>query len=386
MASQEEDFVDAADSFLAKIEASRLVSEKELEAIRRDLVRDVKAEVRKTVKGLQTTKVGAAKLVLPNSANLRKINLSTERVRTRMSSFRLSYLDRSQVGKLKADGTMTDDPKKFIRHSRRLARHAREFLTRIGELEPSLQEEIDATLLQLEDNDMDLLKLEVKSMTRMKETMLRAVNGRKERGQVLTEIDDWDLNKQLWNLSLLEHPDAVVRNIFANATEAMGKATTEKITEIAVRAHVFVGLPPEAAAAMTPSSRIADFAWRLFDTKALNEKFKALPGKQGSPSTWKGLGLDFGTREWYIPVPPRLVVGLTPIAVARRATAIATADLLASRQAAATVASRRAALARQEAKAREIAEQQDRIAQADREIAEEFDRLSEITTVPPPPL
>lgn len=329
MATDPESFMDAADDYLRKVEASKLVSKKELENVRKELVRDLKRETKQTVRSLQTTRVGAAKVLVRNSANMRKINLSTERSRKRFSSFRLNYLDRSQVQNLTTSGTLGGDPKKFIRHSRRLARHAREFLGKIKELEPSLQEEIDATLAQIEDNDLDLLKLEFKSWTRLRETMLRGVNGKKERGQVLKEIDDWDINRSLFNLSLLEHPDAVVRELFANASERMASATTTVISEIPKVAHVFVGLPPAAATALTPSSRTAEFAWRLFDTKSLNEKFKALPGKQGSPSSWRGLGLNFNTKEWYIPVPPSMVEELTPLSAARRAAQLEVAAQLA---------------------------------------------------------
>lgn len=319
MATDPESFMDATEDFLGKIEKSKLVSKKELEAVRQELVDDQKADAKRTVEGMQTATVGGAKVLVRNSDNLRKLNLSTERRREKLSSFRLSYLDRNQVQRLTSDGTLNDDPKKFIRHSRRLARHAREFLTQIGEAEPQLQEEVDAALAQIEDNDMDLLKLEVKSLTRLTETMLRGLNSQKERGQVLKEIEDWDMNRQLFNLSLLEHPDAVVRTLFANASERMASAATTDVSEIPKLAHVFVGLPPAAAKSMTPASRTAEFAWRLFDQKSLQEKYDKLPAKQASPSSWRDLGLNFNTKEWYIPVPPAIVEGLRPIAAAKRA-------------------------------------------------------------------
>lgn len=379
MATDPESFMDAAQDFLAKMEASKLIAQDELEAVRKELVRDVKREARKTARSLQTAKIGAAKILIPNADNLRKINLSSERTRTRLSSFRLSYLDRSQVTRLTEDGTMSQDPKKFIRHSRRLARHAREFLVQIKETEPSLEEEVDATLLQLEDNDLDLLKLEVKSMTRMKETLLRGVQGRKERGQVLKEIDDWDINRQLFNLSLLEHPDAVVRDLFASATEAMGSATTTKVSEIAKRAHVFVGLPPTAAANMTKNSRVADLSWRLFSTADVDKKFKALPGKQASPGGRRGLGLGFNTKEWYIPVPPSMVEGLTPLAVAARSRAFAAAEAAAASRLAAQSAAAREELAAIEARQRAAEEAAEKRLETERKALEKFERDSAIT-------
>ncbi len=351
MAVSPERFVEASDDFLAKMEASKLVSANELEAVRKELVRDIKREARGTVKGLQTAQVGASRVLVPNSENLKKINLSTERVRNRMSSFRLNYLDRDQVKLLTEDGTMNDDPKKFIRHSRRLARHSREFLNRIKELEPELEEEVDIALQQIEDNDMDLLKLEVKSFTRIKETMLRGVNGRKQRGEVLREIEDFDIDRGLFNLSLLEHPDATVRSIFANASERMAEASTLKTKVTAKRAHVFVGLPPGKAARMTPASRTADIAWRVFDQKSINEKFAALPPIQGSKSSWRGLGLGYNTGEFYVPVPPSVVEGLAAIATNKRAQAIALAEanLLAKQAAQISKEEARAAEAREAA-------------------------------------
>lgn len=333
MAPKPETFMDAAEDLVAKLEASRLVAQGELEQVRKEIVRDLKREAKDTVQGLQTAKVGATKILVPNQANLQRINLSTERIRQRMSSFRLNYLDRGQVSQLKEDGALTKDPKKFIRHSRRLARHAREFLGKIGELEPDLQEEIDATLLEIEDNDMDLLKLEIRSMTRMKETMLRAVNGRKERGQVLKELDDWDMNRQLYNLSLLEHQDATVRQLFANSSERMASRSTTKVSEIPKRAHVLVALPPGPAAKLRPNSRTADLVWRVMDTASVKERFKKQPGTQAAQGSWRGLGLGFNTREWYVPVPPEIVEGLAPLAVAKRAEQLALAEEFARSQA-----------------------------------------------------
>lgn len=340
MATDPVSFMNAADDFLAKVEASKLVAKNELETIRKGLVQDLRRETKATVNSLQTATVGAAKILVPNSDNLRKINLSTERSRKRMSSFRLSYLDRTQVSNLASDGsTLPEDKAKFIRHSRRLARHAREFLTQIKELEPTLQEEVDATLLQLEDNDLDLLKLEVKSFTRMRETMLRGVQGRKERGQVLKEIDDFDINRSLFNLSLLEHPDAVVRDLLATASERMGSAVTEKISEIPKAAHVFVGLGPDAMSKTGPAGRTAEIAFNLFDTKTLNDKYKNAPGRQASPGGWRGLGMGFNTKEWYLPVPPSLVTGaageeLLALAAVKRATLLGGAESVAIKDAA----------------------------------------------------
>lgn len=334
MATDAESFMDAADDLVRQLEKSKEVSKKELEAVRKELVADLKAEAKAAIQSMQTTQLGAAKVLIPNSDAMRKINITSQRMRKRLSSFRLSYLSPSQVNTLKSDGReLNDDPKKFIRHSRRLARHAREFLTQIGELEPTLQEEVDSTLAMIADNDMDLLKLEVKSMTRLTETLIRGVNGRKRQSQVVKEIDDWDMNRGLWNLSLLEHPDATVRSMLANASERMAERVTETVTEIPKRSHVFVGLGPAAESELTPGSRTAEFAFRVFDQNALDAKFRKLPEKQGSPSSWRDLGVGYNTKEWYVPIPPEVVEGITALAATRRSALLAAVEARAQEKA-----------------------------------------------------
>lgn len=315
-----QEFLGAADAFLADVEQSKLVSRDELEAVRVDLAKQIRDEAAKGAQGLATTSVGGVRILIPNSQNLRDINLISERTRQRMSNFKLSYLTREQVDELRDGPTaLSDDPQKFIRHSRRLAKHSREFLTRIKELEPDLEEEVDQALMQLEDNEMDLLKLEVKSFTRMRETLLRSVQGKKERGQVLKEIEAFDLNKNQWNLSLLEHPRASVQGLLANAAEAMGSRATTVVSELPKLSKVLVAPTPDAQTRMTPSSRTAKIAWRIFSTGDLDKRFASIgSGKQKTAPSWRGLGLDFNTTEWYLPVPPEIAEGLAPLAQARR--------------------------------------------------------------------
>lgn len=344
-------FMLAAEGLLGKLEASSLVSKKELESIRQDLVRQIKSEALFGASKLGTAKIGSTRVLVPTSGNLRKINLISERTRTRMSTFRLNYLKPSQIKKLRLDGGLGDAPAgEFIRHSRRLARHAREFLTQIKELEPSIAEEADAALAQIADNDMDLLKLEMKSFTRMKETLLRNVNGKQRRSKLIKDIQAFDIDKSLWNLSLLEHPKASVAQLLADSAHKMGAKVSEKISQIPKRSHVMVGIPPNAMTKMTPASRTSNIAWRMFSVKKLDDTYAALPTKATS-SNWRGLGLDYNTPEVYVPVPPELVDDVAKLAAAKRKAMKAAAESKAAAELAKKEAKALALKAEAEAKA-----------------------------------
>ena len=320
-----EDYLKAADGFLANIEASRQASKEELESVRTELAAGLRADARKATSTMGTINIGGNKVIAPNSENLRKLNLTSRRSRERMSNFRLSYLDRSQVEALSADGReIPADTRQFIRHSRRLARHARKFLADIQELEPDLEEEVQEALMQLEDNDMDLLKLEVKSFTRMRETLIRGAAGRKSVESVNKEIDAFDLNRNLWNLSLVEHPRAAVQSLMANAAEAMGSRATKTVRDLPKSTLVLAAPTPNAVTRMTPASRTADVSWRIFSAKELDDRFEAInTGRQSSPSSWRGLGIGPNSNEWFMPVPPEIATGLRPIVAARRAALLA---------------------------------------------------------------
>lgn len=320
-------FMGAADALLKKLEDSGLLSKKEEEKTRKDLAKQIRDEAKEGAKGLGTIKVGAARVLVPTSANLRQINLISERSRRRFSNFRLQWLSPRQVRKLRADGGMQGTkPGEFIRHSRRLARHVRSFLGQIKELEPSLEEEVEATLLELEDAQNDLLKLEVASFTSMRETLVRAVNGRMRRSELVQEIEGWDINRHLWNLSLLEHPKAAVQQLLADASSRMGEAVSETVSQIPKRSEVVVGIPPIAEGKMTPQSRTADIAWRLFSQAELDARYAKLPKKQGAQASWRGLGLDYNTPEWYVPVPQEAPIRLAALLAARRKDLLADAS------------------------------------------------------------
>ena len=59
MPTDPEGFLEAADDYLRKVEESKLVSEKELEQVRKEIVRDLKRDAKDTVRSMQTAKVGA---------------------------------------------------------------------------------------------------------------------------------------------------------------------------------------------------------------------------------------------------------------------------------------------------------------------------------------
>jgi len=350
------EFMDAADAFSVDIEKSRLVSKAELEVVRKDLRDQVRKDGVEAVKGLTTASVGGTRILVPNKENLDKIKLSSERTRKRFSDFRLNYLDRKQVEALKNEDALEKDPKKFIRHSRRLARHAKEFLKKIEVLDPQLEEEVAEALQQIEDNDMDLLKLEIKSFTQFKETLLRSVQGRVERGEAIKQFETYDINGSLWNLSLHEHPKAAVRGLLARSSEKAGSKVVEKISEIPKRTKVVVvpepnavskanqkaktrrakGLPergrtklnpatfPEEEGSVGPTSRTAQIAWRLFSHKDLDDRFAKLNvARQGSPTSWRNLGLDFQTKDWYLHVPASIANEVGVLTRARRAAVLA---------------------------------------------------------------
>ena len=346
----------AAAGLLRKLEASALVSKNELEAVRRDLVAQLKDEAKKTAGALDVMKVGSAKVLVPTSPNLRKINLLTERLREKTSAFRLQWLDKNAVKKLKVDGAMEGlKVGNFVRHSHRLARHAREFLGQIAELEPDLEEEVQQTLIELEDNKLDLIKLETKSWTRLTETLLRGVNGRIKRGEVVKQIDAFDINRDLWNLSLLEHPKASVQGMLANSSERMAERVTKTVSQVPKRAHVMVGIPPVAQEKMTPESRTANLAWRLFSNEELDKKYESLPTAK-VPSSWRGLGLSYNTPEWYVPVPSALVQGVKELADEKRQEVLNQAVIKAAQSKAEAEAKKIADTAKRLTKAAEAAE------------------------------
>lgn len=325
MPATPEEYLSAADAFLGRVEQAKLASREELEPVRQELAGQLRADAKQATANMGTINLGNRRVLVPNNENLKKLNLTSRRSRERMSNFRLSYLDRAQVEELRGNpDAIPTNPRKFIRHSRRLARHARQFLRDIQELEPDLEEEVQEALAQIEDNDMDLLKLDVKSFTRMRETLVRGAQGRKTKETVNKEIDAFDLNRNLWNLSLVEHPRAAVQGLLANSAEVMGSRSTKTVSELPKRTMILAAPTPNAASRMTPASRTAQVSWRMFTAEQLDNTFERIStGRQASPSSWRGLGIAPNTNEWFMPVPPEIATGLRPLVAARRAALLA---------------------------------------------------------------
>lgn len=301
-----EEYLAAADQLLAGLETSAETSKRELAPVRLQLVAAAREAGLSAVNRMQTAKVGRLRVIIPSAANRRLAFGASERVKERFSRFRLQWLDKGEVRRLISEGFTKADQREFFRHSNRLARNARLFLNRIGELEPSLQDELDATLAQIDDAGNDLLKLEVRSWTKMQETLLRNINGRATKAAARDAVQTFDVDRNLYNLSLLEHPKATVRELLANASERMAARVVTQTSQLPRRALVFAGAGPDAVSKMTPDSRTARVVWRLFSARELDKRFADLNASRGPTSNWRGLGLAHNTKEWYAPIPPEI--------------------------------------------------------------------------------
>lgn len=299
---------DAANQLLERLEAGQLASREEMDRARVSLEGDLRGDVTEGLERLQTMKVGRARVLIPSTANLAAINLASQRARERFSRFSVRYLNRDQVREAVERGDFEGlDVGQFVRHSRRLARHVRTFLGQMGELEPALRDEIAATLEQVEDARNDLLKLEVRSWTNARETLLRMAQGRTERAKAGEQVRTFDLNRNLFNMSLLAHPSAVARDMLARASDRMGERMSESTETDPKRAFVMVGVGPNAAKRMTRASRAAGIVWRVLSQADLGRIYQPINTARTAPSTWRGLGLGPNTPEWYVPVPREVV-------------------------------------------------------------------------------
>ena len=248
----------------------------------------------------RAARAGRAATLAPTTQTRAQISAATETTRQRFSEFRLRYLDRAAVERLRQGGpeALPGDVRSFVRYSRRLAREVRAFLREIGEEEPSLAEEVEETLEQVEDAKNDLIKLEVRQWTRVSESLLRSAGGGWTREQASRAIDHVNLDRNLWNLSVLEHPRAVVRGLLANAADRMARRGRVMGTE--VRPLAFVGLGPDALEQATPGTRAGELVWRAFTPEQLTELYS----QKEKPTSHRGLGLSHNTREQYVPIPP----------------------------------------------------------------------------------
>jgi hypothetical protein len=301
-----DEYLEAADNLLADFEGSMATSRDEVAPIRLQLAAAVREAGAAALAKMQTAKVGRTRILIPTSKNAKAALGSSERIKERFSKFELKWLSKSDVKRLVTDGLTKAEAGQFFRHSQRLARNSRMFLERLGELEPSLQEEIDATLRQLEDNKLDITKLNVKSWTNMQETLMRNVNGRQTRAATGDAVQTFDINRNLFNLSLLEHPKGVAREILANSASRMAARSKKSKSNLKKQALVFVGAGPDAVSKMTPDSRTARVVFRLFTAKQLDDQFAKLNTGRQNTSSWRGLGLGHNSPEWYIPVPPEI--------------------------------------------------------------------------------
>lgn len=292
-----------ADNLLANLEDNAKLTREELEPIRQEITKDVRKLGADAVDNMKTARVGRVRVLVPTGENFKRANVTSSRVEERFSKFRLKWLDKGAVRKFVDDPSVEKrDKANFFRHSHRLARNAKEFLSRIKELEPSLEEEVNETIRQIDDAKNDLVKLEVRSWTDMNERLRRVVNGRMEEGEGGRSVRTFDLNRNLWNLSLAEHPRAVVRGLLANASERMAERVTTKKDELPKRAFAFVGAGPDAVSKMTKGSRTAEVLWRVFSQDQLSKRFAKL-AQAGAKASHRGLGLGYGSSEMYVPIP-----------------------------------------------------------------------------------
>lgn len=298
----------AADRLLADLEKSGAANKAEMERERAKLSAELRTIAENGADKLQAARMGAARVLVPTRDNTRIANVTSERVRERYTAWKLSFLSKAAVREMVAAGSFADLPVgTFVRQSKRLARHVRTFLEQARMLEPTLSREVDETLAQVEDAANDLLKLEVRSMTNVRENLLRAANGRMTRAQAGRAIETFDLNRSIWNLSVLAHPEAVARALLAAASDLTAEAKTGSTTTQPKRAWVVVGAGPATISKMTPDSRTADITWRMFQQADLDRLYDANNRDRQATTSWRGLGLDYGTSEVYIPVPPELV-------------------------------------------------------------------------------
>lgn len=303
-----DEWLKATDQVVEGLEASALLNREELEGVRSKLAADLRGEAQAGVDRLRTIRLGRARVLVPGQDTLKEANLTSQRVRERFSTFKLTYLSKEDIREAFRRGDMQQVGKdSFVRYSNRLADNVRTFLRQVGELEPSLAEEVAETLRQVDDAENDLLKLEVRSFTSVRENLLRAANGRMTRVHAGKAINTFDLNRNLFNLSLLAHPEGVARALMANASDRMAERVTRNVAERPKKAFVVVGAGPNAIRKMRPNSRTASLIWRVWSQADLDRHYADVNTKRTAATSWRGLGYDYNTPEWYVPVPPEHV-------------------------------------------------------------------------------
>lgn len=320
-------FVGAMDKMLCGMSSDLGISRAEIEAIRGDLVGDVRKIGGDGLAKMQGVRVGGAQIIRPTSANLKQLGITSQRSEERFTRFRLQWLDKDNLNQKITQGFSKADQADFHRHSQRLARNAKSFLREIEELDPSLEDEVEATIRQIDDARADLLKLELKGWTQLDERLRRGMGNGLTRDALGDSVRTYDLNRNLFNLSLLEHPQGVSRDLLAASSERMA-ARVKKITapEIPKKAFMVAGVCPggPSAVPLRPGGRTAEIAWRVMSVEALTARAAAAAtATQRAGSGFRGLGEGPGTQEFYVPVPPENLDEVREIMRERRASFMA---------------------------------------------------------------
>jgi len=321
-------FVSAMDKMLCGMERDLGISALEMEGIRGGLVNDIRGIGADGLGKMGTLQVGGQRILVPSADTIKQIGITAQRTEERFSKFRLQWLNKDQLAERVSAGFTAAERAEFHRHSNRLAKNAKDFLNEIAELEPDLQEEVNATIGQIDDAKNDLIKLELKSWTKMDETLRRAALGRTTRTAAGASIQTYDLNRNLFNLSLLEHPPAVSRAILANSAERMAARVVKRTSkEFPKRAFMVAGVCPAGpqAVLLNPGGRTAELAWRTMSLEQLAARAATnAAAVQGAGSGFRTLGDGPGTREFYVPVPPENLDEVRELMRERRAEFLAT--------------------------------------------------------------
>lgn len=321
-------FVGSMDKMLCGLHRDLLASREELAKIRDDLVKDIRGIGRRGLEQMGGVRVGGREIIRPTSENLRALGITSQRSEERFSRFRLQWLNKEQLEQRISSGFNAAERAEFHRHSNRLARNARSFLREIQELEPSLNDEVEATIAQIDDARNDLLKLELRSWTSLDERLRRGMGNGLTREALGESVKTYDINRNLYNLSLLEHPQGVVRDLLAGSSERMAARVTNNIREeVPKKAFMVAGVCPAGPSAVTlnPGGRTAKIAWRVLSVEELTKRASvAAAATQRPASGFRGLGEGPGTAEWYTPVPPENLDEVRELMRERRAEFLAT--------------------------------------------------------------
>lgn len=280
-----DDFLAASDQFLDRIERRVEQSRREVEPIQSRLTLAVRTAGLAALATMQTIRSGGRRILAPTSSNLRAARQAASRFTERFRTFSSRWLDRSALS------TPSTDPAAFASHAQAFTGITSEFLGAAGLPVPTRAQERQAQRFQIEDNAIDVAKLQTRAATTLQESLVRSITGRSTRSAAedsIRSINPLDIG--IVRLSLVEHPRAVARGLLAvSANQAGGR--------------IFVGAGPAAIAALQPGSRTAALLWRDFSEGELDALFAQLNASRSSTTTWRGLGLAPNTNDLYLPTP-----------------------------------------------------------------------------------